>query len=78
VAGGIDSVLRVFPLSHNDTFRLSFFGSSTIFDFVFLPDGMLVVLYKLGDSYEEQKPELIVYNRKAQRLKKYSQSELRL
>lgn len=54
ISGGLDSMLRVYSLEHNDTIVLDVFGTSNIFDISFLPDDKLISLYGYKGIYKEQ------------------------
>lgn len=54
ISGGIDSMLRIYSLEHNDTIQLDVFGTSDIFDISFLPDDKLISLYGYKGIYKEQ------------------------
>ena len=54
ISGGIDSMLRVYSLEHNETIQLDVFGTSDIFDISFLPDDKLITLYGYRRIYKEQ------------------------
>jgi len=54
ISGGIDSMLRVYSLEHNDTIQLDVFGTSDIFDISFLPDDKLIALYGYKGISKEQ------------------------
>jgi len=54
IAGGGDSMLRVYSLEYNDVIQLDVFGTSDIFDISFLPDDRLIALYGHKGLYKEQ------------------------
>jgi len=54
ISGGVDSMLKVYSLEHNDTIQLDVFGTSQIFDIAFLPDDRLIALYGYKGIYKEQ------------------------
>lgn len=54
ISGGVDSMLRVYSLEHNDTIQLDVFGTSEIFDISFLPNDKLIALYGYRGPDKEQ------------------------
>lgn len=54
ISGGIDSMLKVYSIEHNDTIQLDVFGTSNIFDLLFLQDDKLISLYGYRGNYKEQ------------------------
>ena len=54
ISGGADSALKVYPIKYNDLISLDNFGSSTIFDIIFLPNDMLAILNGYQGSFNEQ------------------------
>ena len=60
ISGGIDTLLNIYSVKHNDTIQLDVLGTSEIFDIKYLPDDRLVVLYGYKGVYKEQ--YLKIYN----------------
>lgn len=54
ISGGVDSMLQVYSLEHDEVVQLDVFGTSDIFDISFLPDDKLIALYGYKGIYKEQ------------------------
>lgn len=54
MSGGVDSVLKLYSAKHDEAFTLGVFGTSAIFDTLFLPNEKLVMLNGYHGLPEEQ------------------------
>lgn len=54
LSGGVDSMIQVFSIKHQDTVLLDVYGTSDIFDIIFLPDDRLAILHGYRGLYDEQ------------------------
>ena len=53
-SGGVDSAFLVFDLAHGKKFTLGVWGTSSIMDYIFLPDDQVAVINGYPDIFEEQ------------------------
>lgn len=60
ISGGIDSMIRIYSAQQNEAVQLDVYGTSSIFDFVFLPGDYLAVMSGYPNILEEQ--YLTIYN----------------
>lgn len=54
LSGGIDSQLKIYSAPQDVTIILDVYGTSTIFDFIFLPGDILAVMQGYPDIFDEQ------------------------
>ena len=54
VSGGVDSMVGIYWVKDNSNFVLGIYGTAQIFDFLFLPDDKLAVLYGYKGIYDQQ------------------------